>query len=100
MIANRAFVPKPWPLSRIARRISPLLRRGLEGRERFVVLSAGLADCGAHHHLEDLILAEARCPRNGDVLIGDLVGVLRDLVDQRAQWLGKTCVVERGTALS
>src|SRR5262249_16192026 len=99
MSANRAFVPKPWPLSRIARRISPLLRRGLKGGERFVVLPAGLADCSAHHHLENLGLAKAGCTRRAEVLICDLVGVLGDLVDQRVQRLGKPCVVERGTAL-
>jgi hypothetical protein len=32
--------------------------RGLEGRERRVVLPRGLADRGAHHDLEDLVLAE------------------------------------------
>jgi hypothetical protein len=73
--------------------------RGIEGRERRVVLPRGLADRRAHHDLEDLVLAEARCPRRGDVLVGDLVGVLGDLVDQRAQRLGKPCVVERGAAL-
>src|SRR4029450_10406076 len=99
MSANRTFVPKPWPLSRIARRMVTPSARGIEGRERRVVLPRGLADRRAHHDLEDLVLAEARCPRRGDVLVGDLVGVLGDLVDQRAQRLGKPCVVERGAAL-
>src|ERR1700722_3292744 len=89
MSANRVFVPKPWPLSRIPRRISSLLGRGLEGPERCVVLPAGLADGGAHYHLEDLVLAEAGCSRSGDVLISYLVGVFGDLVDQHVQRFGK-----------
>src|SRR5262249_8923608 len=97
--ANRTFDQKPWPLSRIARRISPLLGRGLKGRERFVVLAAGLAGWSANHRLEDLVLAEAGCPRSGDVLISDMVGVLGDFVDQSVQRLAKPCVVIRGTAL-
>src|SRR5262249_55408489 len=102
MTANRTFDQKPWPLSRIARRMthSFLRSHGLKGSERRVMLPRGLADCSAHHHLEDLVVAEAGRPRSGDVLIGDLVGVLGDLVDQRVQRLGKSCIVERGTALS
>src|SRR5215813_14931859 len=89
--ANRAFLPKPWPLSRIVRRISSLLRRGRKRRERLLVLAARLADCSAHHHLEDLVLAQARCPRSSEVLIRDPVGVPGDLADQLAQRLGKPC---------
>ena len=55
--------------------------RGLKGRKCRVVLPSGLADSGAHHDLEDLVLAEARCPRGGDVLVGDPIGMLRNLVD-------------------
>src|SRR5262245_15050727 len=99
MSANRAFVPRPWPLSRIARRIVTPLGPGLQGPERLVVLSAGLADRGAHHHLEDLVIAEAGCFHSGYVLVGDPVGVFGDLIDQLFQRRGKLCVVEGGTAL-
>src|SRR6266540_4387644 len=99
MSAKSTFAPKPWPLSRIVRRMLIPFGRGVEGSERRVVLPRGLADCRAHHDLEDLVLAEARCPCCGDVVVGDLVGVLGDLVDQRAQRLGEPCVVERGAAL-
>src|SRR5262249_15218512 len=101
MTTNRTFDQKPWPLSRIARRMthSFLLCHGLKGTEPCVILPCGLANCSAHHDLEDLVLAEAECPRSGDVLIGDLVGVLGDFVDQRAQRLGKPCVGKHGTAL-
>jgi hypothetical protein len=34
-----------------------LLGRGRQGRERRVVLTSGLADRGADHDLEDLVLA-------------------------------------------
>src|SRR6266508_3848530 len=99
MSAKSTFAPKPWPLSRIVRRMLIPFSCGVEGSERRVVLPRGLADCRAHHDLEDLVLAEARCPCCGDVVVGDLVGVLGDLVDQRAQRLGEPCVVERGAAL-
>jgi len=35
----------------------------------------------------------------GDVVVGDLAGVLGDLIDQRSQRLGKPRVVERGMVL-
>lgn len=35
---------------------------------------SGLADRGAHHDLEDLILGEARYPGGGDVLVCNGVG--------------------------
>src|SRR5262245_16028296 len=101
MNANRAFAAKPWPLSRIARRmLTLLLRRSFEGRDRRVVLPRRLADRGAHHDLEDLVLGEAGFARRSDVLVGDLVSVLGNLVDQTAQRRGEPCVVERRAALS
>src|SRR5262249_26605196 len=98
--ANKAFLPRPWPLSRIGRRISSLLRRGRKRRERLLVLAARLADCSANHHLEDLVLAEAGCPRSSDVVIGDTVGVFGNLVDQLIHRRGKPCIVKRATTLS
>src|SRR5918996_6396136 len=97
--ANRTFVPKPWPLSRIARRMLLLLSPGLQGRDRRVVLPSGLANRGADHDLEELVLAYARCPRCGDVLVGDLVGIPSYLIDERTQRIGMPCVIERSTAL-
>src|SRR5262245_5008297 len=70
-----------------------------EGRNRRNVLSCGLADRGADHDLEDLVLAEAGFLRRSDVLVGDLIGVLGDLVDQRPQRIRDPFVVERGAAL-
>src|SRR5262249_33805907 len=96
--ANSAFVAKPWALSRIARRMLTPLDRGFEGRDRRIVLPCGLANRGAHHDLEDLVLAEARCPRRGDVLVGDLGGLPGDLADQGARRLGEPRIVERGAA--
>jgi len=50
--------------------------------------ASAVSSCrGTHHDLKDLVLAEARCPRRGDIFVGDLMGVLGDLVDQRAQRL-------------
>src|SRR5574341_299846 len=99
MNANRSFVQKPWPLSRIARRMLTSFGRGLQGSERRIVLPRGLADGGTHHELEYLVLARPRCPRSGDVLVGDFGGVLCHRVDQHAQRLGEPCVIERGAAL-
>jgi hypothetical protein len=62
-------------------------------------LPRSLAERGADNNLENLVLAEARCPRRGNVRIGDPVGVPGDLLDQRAQRLGNPRVVKRGTAL-
>jgi hypothetical protein len=67
---------------------------------RGVVLPSGLADRGADDDLEDLVFAQARSSSRGDVLIGDLVGPILHLADQRRQWLAERRVVERGTALS
>src|SRR5262245_2529976 len=100
MNANRAFAPRPWPLSRIARRMLVLPGRSFEGRDRRVVLPCRLADRGAHHDLEYLVLGEAGFPRRSDVLVGDLVGVLGDLVDQGARRRGEPRIVERGAPLS
>src|SRR5262249_24372672 len=100
MNANRAFAPRPWPLSRIPRRMLVLPGRSFEERDRRVVLPWRLADRGAHHDLEDLVLGEAGFSRRSHVLVGDLVGVLGDLVDETAQRRGEPCVVERGAALS
>jgi len=74
-------------------------RRGLEGRERYVVLPSGLADRGTHRELEYVVFAKARGLCRGDVLVGDRVGVFDDLVDQGTQRLGEACVIERGSAL-
>jgi hypothetical protein len=76
------------------------LSRGLDqSRKRRVVLPRCLTDRGTYHELEDLILAQTRSPRHGDVLVGDRVGVLGDLVDPGFQRLGEPCVVESGAAL-
>src|SRR5262245_9339471 len=99
MSANRALAPKPWPLSRIARRMLALTPCSLQGHERLFVLPGGLADRGAHHYLEGLVLAEARAAGGGDVRVGDLARVLGDLADQRVQRLGESRVVERRTTL-
>jgi hypothetical protein len=83
----------------MARRTLTSCRRGIEGRERRVVLPRGLTDRGTHDDLEDLVLAEARFSRCGDVVVSDLGGLRGDLVDQSPQRFGEPCVVERGAAL-
>src|SRR5215470_13238236 len=80
--------------------MSTLPRRSFEGRNGPLVLPRGLADRGAHHDLEDLVLAEAGFPGRRDVFVGDLVSVPGHLVDQTAQRLAEPRVVERGAALS
>src|SRR4029453_4465743 len=99
MKAKNAFILKLWPLSRIASRMFVPFRCGLEGRARGVVLTGGLADRGAHNELEYLVCAEARSLCGGDVRVGNLVGVLGNLVDQRRYGPGEPCVIDRGTAL-
>src|SRR5580658_2103422 len=99
MSAKRALVPKPCPLSRIARRMLVPPGRGGEGCECAVVLPIGLADGRAYHKLEDLVLVEAGLPSCGDVVVGHLVGVQRDLVDQRPNRLCSLGVVERRAPL-
>src|ERR1051326_4421294 len=80
--------------------MSTLLGRSFEGRNGRIVLPRRLANRGAHHDLEDLVLAEAGFSRCRDVFVGDLVSVLGYLVDQSTQRLAEPCVVERGAALS
>src|SRR5262245_54317835 len=84
----------------MARRMPTLLGRSFEGRSGRIVLPRGLADRGAHHDLEDLVLAEAGLPRRRDVFVGDPVSVLGYLIDQSTQRLAEPGVVERGAALS
>ena len=60
-----------------------LLSCNIKRRDRRLVLPSRLTGRGADHDLKDLIFAEARCPRDGDVRIGDLVCMLCQLVDQR-----------------
>src|SRR5262245_33676707 len=76
-----------------------LFGRGLEAASAISYCRV-LTDRRAHHELEDLILTGARRPRRGDVLVGDLVGVLGDLVVQHRQRLSEACVVKRGAAQS
>jgi hypothetical protein len=61
--------------------VHPLLVGGVKGRKRSVVLPRGLTDRRANHDLKNLVLAKARCTRRNNILIGDLVGVVHDLVD-------------------
>src|SRR6185503_16172615 len=99
IIPNMSLVPKPCPLSRIASRISLPPRRCLEGRERCRMLAHRLSDGATNHQLEDLVLREARRTRRGDVLIGNLVGLPHDLVDQCPQRGEEAHVVERRPSL-
>ena len=73
-------------------------RRAGQGRECVGVLAAGLADRGAYHDLEDLVLAEARRTDGDDVLVGHLVCVLGNLLDQRRNGLAEAGIIEGSTA--
>jgi len=52
-----------------------------------------LPDRGAHHDLKDLVFTEARRPHGGDVLVGDLIGMPGNLVDERTEGFGEAAVV-------
>src|SRR5215813_2741231 len=98
MSAKRAFVVRLWPLSRMARRMLCPSGCGLNRCECGLVLSRGLADRGADHELEDLVVGEAGHSNRRDIIVGDLVGVLGDLLDHCAQRLWQSRVVEGGAA--
>src|SRR5579872_4270948 len=99
MSAKRAFVPKPWPLSRIARRMPVTPNCGREGRKRVLLLSSGLADRRADHQLENLVLAEARFPSCSDIVIGHFVRAQRNFLNQRPHRFYRFDVVERRAPL-
>src|SRR5262245_59013532 len=100
MSAKKTFVWKRWPLSRIARRILSPSGCGLNSCECRFVLPCGLSDRGADDEFEDLVFGEAGHSNRGDIVVGDLVGVPRDLLDHAAHRLWQSCVVEGGAAFS
>jgi hypothetical protein len=51
------------------------------------VLPHGLPDRPANDDLEELIVAQARGARGGEVLVGDVPGALGDLLDERSEGL-------------
>jgi hypothetical protein len=55
---------------------------GLNSCECRFVLPCGLADRSADDKLEDLVFGEAGRSNGRDILVGDLVGVPDDLLDQ------------------
>src|SRR5215472_11894006 len=86
--ANRSLVPKVWPRLRIRSRMLSPSPRGLKRCKCSVIQPSGLPDRGADHDLKDLVLAEARFPRGCDVLVGDLVGMFGNPIDQRTYRFG------------
>jgi len=60
---------------------------GLNSGKRRLVLPRGLADRGADDELEDLVFGEAGDSNGRDIIVGDSVGVLRDLLGQPAHRL-------------
>ncbi len=78
---------------------SEIIGGRLESRERRLVLPGRLADRGANGDLEDLVFAQPRRTSCGDVLVGDLVGPIRQFADQGRQRLVEYRVVERGAPL-
>src|SRR5215510_8838922 len=98
MSAKRAFVVRLWPLSRMARRMLCPSGCGLNSCECGLVLPRGLADRGADHELEDLVFGEAGHSNSRDIIVGDLVGVLGDLLDHCTQRRWHSSVVEGGAA--
>src|SRR5262249_58462310 len=99
MSANRAFVVKPWPLSRIARRMLTPSGCGLKGCQCRLVLPRSLADRGANYELVDLVFGEAGLPNGCDIFVSDLAGVLGHLVDHRNERLWESGIGEGGAAL-
>jgi len=57
-------------------------RCGLNSCECRLVLPGGLTDGRADYELEDLVFGEAGRSNGRDILVGDLVGVPDDLLDQ------------------
>src|SRR5262245_52472684 len=99
MSAKRAFVARLCPLSRIARRMLSPSGCSLDGSECRLVLTCGLTNRSADKELEDLVFGEACDSNRLDIIVGDLVGVPRDLLDQPAPRLWQSCVAEGGAAL-
>src|ERR1700742_1028466 len=62
------------------------------------VLAARLTDRSAYHHLEDLVLAEARRTDGDHVLVGHLVCVLGNLLDQGRNGLAEAGILKRSSA--
>src|SRR5262249_54798056 len=96
--AKRTFVARLWPLSRIARRMLASPHCGLESRERRLVLPCRLANRSTDHDLEDLVFAEAGESNRRDVIVGDVVCLLGNLVDQPAHRPCYSRVVKGGAA--
>src|SRR5262249_29370714 len=94
--AKRAFVETRWRLSRMARRMMGPSGGGLDSCECGLVLPRGLADRSADDELEDLVFREAGHSNGRNIIVGDLVGVLRDFLDQPAHRLWQSYVVESG----
>jgi hypothetical protein len=54
---------------------------GLDSRERRLVLASGLADRRANHELEDLVFGEAGDSNCRNIIVGDFVRLLGNLLD-------------------
>jgi hypothetical protein len=71
----------------------------VESCKRSIMLSHSLTNRRAHHDLKDLVFAEARRPHGNNVLVDDRVGVVHDLVEQRACGHGRVCIIEGSAAM-